>query len=86
MQKKYVDLEMSAVNTVNNEAIVSQNSSISRQNSSISRSDSIKKMVSQKKETCDEACQQYGWVAGAILFTTGLIIGTGYLIRFLTTE
>ena len=79
MQKKYVDLEMSAVNIVNNEAIVSQNSSISR-------SDSIKRIVSQKKENCDEACQQYGWAAGLILFTTGLIIGTGYLIKWLATE
>ena len=83
MQKNYVDLEMSAVN---NEAIVSQNSSISRQNSSISRSDSIKRIVSQKKENCDEACQHYGWAAGLILFTTGLIIGTGYLIKWLATE
>ena len=72
MQKKYVDLEMSSV-TVNNDAIVSQTSSISR-------------TVSQKKQSCDEACTQYGWVAGITLFTTGLIIGGGYLIKLLATE
>ena len=72
MQKKYVDLEMSAV-TVNNDAIVSQTSSISR-------------TISQKKQSCDEAYQQYGWVAVISLFTTGLIIGGGYLIKLLASE
>ena len=79
MQKNYVDLEMSTVNTINNDAIVSQTSSISRSNS-------IKRAVSQKRDNCNEACQQYGWAAGLILFTTGLIVGGGYLIKLLATE
>ena len=86
MQKKYVDLEMSSINVPQNNSIIQQSSSISRQSSSISRSDSIKKTLSQKKDNCDEACQQYGWVAVMVLFTTGLIIGTGFLIKWLATE
>ena len=94
MQKNIVnlDIEMATVNliplpVVSDNVIGQQNSnSISRQSSSISRVESIKKVVEKKKKTCNEACQEYGWVTGMVLFTTGFIVGLGYLIKLLVNE
>ena len=75
MKKNYLDLEMASY--VDSQAIIRQDSSISKINSSV-----LNKTL-ENKNNCKNACNNYGWVGGFVLLTTGVLVGGLYLFNFL---
>jgi len=96
--KEYTNLEMTNMTSMpnmlnmpkNENSNTSQNSDIESISTtdSINKSNSIRDIIKQKSQrkvrNCKEGCKMYGWVAPSIIVITGVIVGLGYLVKFIS--